>query len=461
MSGVRGALLELVARGKKDVFFTSNPVMSVYHNVYTRASPTVKEIYIAKPRNIPEWGRWVDFDIDHRGDLLKQIYLRIELPTWLPSEADSANMRGVVTDASGVTFGYCTNVGFQVIDKIQVFNDQLLIHEVYGEFMDWYLRQSHASETIYTIADDIGWYDAQNPTQMARSVSRRHYRVPVPLLGWQQLDDPGLPLVALRNTRYRIRIHFRKLEDVVVASDGRLRPEPWGERPLRVQATRDGPVVDTFKTLRREAMRSLGVSLECTYMYVGADVITFLKSQTLRIPFKTVQHHTYTIDDTQLTAAAIRPADTFGMSLPIHFVGSVERMLVGFRSEACTMAGQRSVLVSPAQTPFIRSMRLTIANIDRIKSWAPDVFHDVAAYWKHARRNPNEIYTLTFGGADPARPVGTLNFTRASLPVLYLTLNAIPYDVRTISRTTYAIVYAESWNVYEISGGKGRLMFDD
>ena len=149
MTSRSGGLLELVARGKKDLYFTSNPKITFFHSVYSRAAPFTKEIYVSAPRNVPDWGHYVDFDIDHRGDLLKRMYLRITLPTWLPSNAVAANLSGVVTDPSGVTFGYCNNVGFQVIDCIQFFQDQLLLFETYGEYLDWRLRQSYTLATTF------------------------------------------------------------------------------------------------------------------------------------------------------------------------------------------------------------------------------------------------------------------------------------------------------------------------
>ena len=106
-----GGLLELVARGKKDVFFTANPTVSFFHSAYVRAAAFTKEIYVAKPRNVPDWGQWLEFDLDHRGDLVRHFYLRIELPSWLPQDAWLANARGIVTDLSGVTYGWCNNIG--------------------------------------------------------------------------------------------------------------------------------------------------------------------------------------------------------------------------------------------------------------------------------------------------------------------------------------------------------------
>jgi hypothetical protein len=132
------------------------------------------------------------------------------------------------------------------------------------------------------------------------------------------------------------------------------------------------------------------------------------------------------------------------------------------------LAGQRSVLSASDGSEFLSSLRLNISNIDRIKQWETAVFREVTAYWKDIRIGldftfpiPQDIYIITFGAFDSAQPAGTLQFTRAVLPVLYPILAPIPMDPRNRSRKTYLLTYGEAWNVFEISGGKGRMMFDD
>ena len=283
MTSRSGGLLELVARGKKDLYFTSNPKITFLHSVYSRAAPFTKEIYVTAPRNNPDWGHYVDFDIDHRGDLTKLFYLRITLPTWLPSDAAAANPHGIVTDASGVTFGYCNNVGFQMIDCIQFFQDQLLICESYGEYLDWRLRQSYSLATTFLTGAEVG-ARGETTLDIARSATLPTLRVPIPILGWQHLEDPGLPLCALRSQRFRIRVHLRRLEEVVVASDGRLAPTPWGGRTFLVQSSAGGPVT-SVRSLPESAMHNLTIRLEQTVVYVPPDVQTWFRAQTFRFPF--------------------------------------------------------------------------------------------------------------------------------------------------------------------------------
>jgi hypothetical protein len=467
MTSRSGGLMELVSRGKKDIFFTANPKVSFFHGVYMRSVPFTKEIYVTQPRNAPDWGRWVDFDIDHRGDLAKYFFLRIQLPTWLPPLAVAANPTGIVTDASGVTFGYTNSIGFQLINKIQVFQDQVLIHEYYGEYLTWRQRQKAETGPIFLMYDEVG-SRVETPLAIGRSASLGELRVPIPVIGSEQLFEPGIPLVALSQQRWRIRIHLRKLNEVVVASDGRLLPQPWGGKPLRIQATQDGPIDTTQVTLPIESVQPILITLESTQIYLPRDANLWLKSQTLRIPYTNIRHEEFTIEDNSFTAASPPYLATVQLPFTIDMIGSVSRMLVGLRSYASTLAGQRSVLNASDGSEFLSSLRLNISNIDRIKQWETAVFREVTAFWKDIRIGldftfpiPQDIYIITFGAFDTAQPAGTLQFTRAVLPVLYPILGPIPMDPRNNSRKTYLLTYGEAWNVFEISGGKGRMMFDD
>jgi hypothetical protein len=227
-------------------------------------------------------------------------------------------------------------------------------------------------------------------------------------------------------------------------------------------------------------MKTITMSLETTQIYIPPDVHLFLKAQTLRFPIQNIQFQQFTLEDNIMTAASLNPLSTYKHPLEIEFIGSINRMLLGFRTEASNLAGQRTVLLPPQSAStntntttninsFINTLRLNIANIDRVKQWDKAIFKEVTSYWKNNRMalqlndtsKPQEVYTITLGGYDSDAPMGTLNFSRAVDTTLFLTLAAIDYDERTISRKSFALLYAETWNVYEISSGKGRLMFDD
>jgi hypothetical protein len=455
----RGGLLELVARGKKDLFFHANPSVSYFHSVYRRVAPFVEEVFVSQPRNTPEWGRWVEFDLEHRGDLVRKTYLRIKLPTWLPDTYASLNGTSIITDASGVSFGYTNNIGFQLLEKIQLFQDQVLLQELYGEYLDWRLRQLNSLATTYVIAAGVG---ARGDTslEIGRSATPGHLRVPIPLIGWENVGDPGFPMVAMRKQRFRLRILLRNLEDVVVASDQRIRPSPW-HAFFRIQRSPTA-TPETFTTLGKSAMKTIQMSLETSQVYVQKDVQEWLRIQDWRIPYRHAQHQDFTVEDNQWNAAS--SVASFSLPFRLDIVGPVGRLLTGFQQEGDRLSGWRTLLEAPAT-----QLRLNIANIDRIQPFPLQVFQDVTSYWKNQRAaqnqanldKPHSVFTLTFGGRDSKQPAGTLNFTRSTPPEVWATLASIPIDMRTKSRKSFFTVFAESWRIWQIQEGVGKCMVDE
>lgn len=462
-----GGLLELVARGKKDIFFINNPKISFYHSIYRPYSAFTKEIYIAKPRNNPEWGRYVDFDIDHRGDIVNNFHLRISLPTWLPLSVRDINNSGIVSDTSGVTFGYTNNIGYQMIDKIQLFMDSVLIQETFGEYLDWRQRMTYDFGTTYLYNTSIGTRP-ETSLAIGRSSTTNMLRVPIPLLGWGGLFDPGLPLVSLRTIRFHLRVFLRPYQEILTASDGRLNPSPF-QKTLLVQSSASSiPIQWPEPTLNSSCMKNLDICLESTNYYLGSSTNTWLKAVAFSFPFKHIQFQQYTIDDNIMNAVA--NGAPLKIPIKLDFSGTIGRLLIGFRSEASNLAGTRNILVPPIgmSTSYIQSMRVNIANIDRIQQWEPAIFREVSAYWKNKRMPlrldnttlPDDIFVITFNGYDSPDPSGTLSFTRAVLPTLYVIPSPTMYDIRNISRRTFTYIYAEGWNLYEVKNGKGNLAFD-
>jgi hypothetical protein len=454
MSSHRGGLLELIARGKKDAFFNQNPKVAYFHSVYRKYAATTEELHLTAPKNQPDWGKWCEFDLEHRGDLVRKFHLRITLPTWLPPHIAAVNHKSVVTDAAGVTYGYCNNIGYQMIEKIQLFQDQVLLQELYGEYLDWKVRQAVPLATTLVMAAAVG-SRGDTALEIGRSAIQQEMRVAIPILGWESVGDPGFPTIALRNQRFRLRVLLRPLAEVVTASDGRLAPKPWGTT-MRIQRVAGGPL-EPFQTLPYESVaKGLGMMLETTQVYVSADVQEWLKAGRWLIPFRSSQHQPYTIQDYQMNAASLTA--NFALSFPLDFTGYSPRMFVAFQQRGARLAGQRGQYLAAAT-----AMRVNVANLDRIQPWSPAVFREVTTYWKNIRATttPQEIYTIVFGGKEALQPAGTLNFTRAAVPELWINFGATPIDTRTMSREVTLLVYVETWEILEIQGGKGRLYLSE
>ena len=62
---------------------------------------------------------------------------------------------------------------------------------------------------------------------------------------------------------------------------------------------------------------------------------------------------------------------------------------------------------------------------------------------------------------ESRQPTGAVNFTTASRPTLAIDLRDVPPNPRTGERMTELQICGESWGVYEVVAGRGRMLFLD
>ena len=393
-----GGLLDLVARGKKDTFFTSNPKISHFHSVYPKQPAFTQEVRLTQPRNKPDWGKWTDFEIEAVGDVVKNFVLLIDLPSWLPLVQAKLNPTAITTDLSGVEYGYCQDIGYLLIDKVQVFNDQIKIHEFWGQWLEWRRGQQHNS-SIYN--KSAGRHNP-GPNTIAQAATPGQLRIHLPVIGNQFPDDMGFPMTAVSNQRFRMRVFLRKLEDVIEASDGRLNPQPWGQT-FKQQIARS-ELAQQFETLQRYEIPSPILTLETTQIYISRDAQEYLRKTVISVPFQEVQQCQFTIEDPRWLPV-INTGSTVSVPLPLDFIGPTSQITVGVQTEASIYAGQLYQLNPPPNgaSSFLLDLRLNMGTIDRINQWSSSIMRDVSNYYKLYKesRDPYDgvlnVYTLTFG----------------------------------------------------------------
>ena len=449
MSTTRNAgLLELVSRGKKDTYFTHGATRSFFHGVYPKCAAFTEEVYITQARNAGAFGTWVEFPIEHRGDLVRDVKLRLTLPTWLPTGAASVNGTGLVTLLDGSTLGYVNGVGHYALERIQLYNDQILLQEFWGEQLAWRNAQIRSDVQTIALGTTLG-YRYESVLAVGRSATPPTYYVPSPLM--------ELPLVALSGTRLRLRVLLKPLEQLIVSSAGTAYLAPWGRR-LSVQAMQNGSVDTSQVILARDQIAAPGLSLEAVHVYVPKDIRGWLKSRSWQIPIVQMQQQLFTLEDNQYNLASTT-ATPVTLPLRLDMIGAVSQLFFAVQSQGSVLSNLLNVYTASDGSPFLTSIRLNIANIDRVQSLSTDVYKLVVPYWKHIRTNLDEIYTMSFGGIDETQAAGTLNLTRATRPVFYITLKGVPYDYRSSDRTAYLRIYGLSWNVFEIEHGSCKVMF--
>ena len=457
---IEGSLYELVARGNKDVYFIRDDKDSknVFDNRYNPTPPQIAELRRLPPLNQPGFGRSFEFQVEIAGDLFVEPTLLIELPSWLPPPQAVLNPKSVVTDASGITYGYTNGIGFFLFEKIQLLQDNILLQEFSGDAL-WATSRSRGTLNSAFLDNRLVGLHSGSSLSVARNATPGLLRLPLPLFGCQSLDDGGFPACCIPQQQYRIRCFLRKLEDLVEASDGRVKPSPWNQSGWLIQSSASGPVT-TFSTLPIQEIQSPSILLETRHVYTDAE--TRLKLQEVRneIPFERVYENIFT--QNQYDYAPIERGAIASITRRLEGVHPAARIVNFFRSKVALQRNQLwNISNDISGGEFYNNMKLVIAGKDRETLFSPLVWRKLVAHAKEERDSglPFAIMNWTVGDVRSRRqplarqPEGSVNFTTADRPTLYIELN----DVIGKNTVLYSIV--ETWACMVTEDYRATLWF--
>jgi hypothetical protein len=112
-------------------------------------------------------------------------------------------------------------------------------------------------------------------------------------------------------------------------------------------------------------------------------------------------------------------------------------------------------------------MKLVIAGRDRESLQEPFVLQGMSQLVKDEKGSGVNIGEMKWTTGEkygviypiPRQPEGTVNFTTADRPTLYLELANVRPDGVMGQRKSEFRVFTEGWDVYDVREGRGRLMF--
>jgi hypothetical protein len=503
-----GALYELVARGAKDKYFfirdaSNNSVIpeNPFSSVYEPTAPRIPETRSQQPLNAADFGRPVEFQLETFGDILTDMTVLIDLPAWFDSLPVTAaagaaagpqavrqsvlanDWRCADADASGVTFGYTNGIGYTLFERIQLFQDRIMLVDITGDSLQAMQATDSSWNWAYLTDRLVGKHDG-SVRSIGINAQPGRLRLRLPWPGCQNRDDGGFPLCAARSQNFRVRLVLRRLEDIIEGSDGRFFPKPWAADaggsqkigPVRNFKAVDVNGVTMYTTsLPREKIGAPTVQLETTQLYISPADSEALQKATLQIPFRNYEDQEYTANEPDYA-----PFDKATPLVPIRrrLEGShpVERVLWYFREVQALQAGQRwkltadTVYAGPSLNTtrdFYTGLKLIIAGQDREDLWPPAIWQEVESYVKDDKwsgRQQNEMrWSL---GSQFERPAGAarqlegaVNFSTADRPTFYMNLLNVLHNPVTQQRKTFLQICTEQWDVMEFEGGRCRMLF--
>jgi len=500
-SSGQGALFELVARGVKDTYFVKDSKESFYpyDASYDSSAHHLAERKTMVPINGTAWGNTFEVEIDAYGDILTECAFEIDLPSWIPQIPRILNgpvyqpnvingLYPITENGTSNSYGYVNYIGYFLFERIQFYQDQFLIQEWSGDGLlakqlsEGSYTSSFLEQTLGGLIEPI---DPITNLPLDRGIQLRatpgHLRVKLPLPGLQCPGDGGFPLVAMAWQKFRIRATLRKLEDLVVCSNPLIsKPNltPW-LLPQFTYVGEDGVPI-TFQPNTLAEMGNPTILLSTIQDYVPPRVQEELRSTVIQIPFRRQFENNFTFGELDYI-----PLDKGGVAAVTRRLDGrhpTEKIFWFFRTQNALDKNHLDDFsnnyfdthipnaTNPFTIPyeaFYYRIKLVIAGKDRENLHEPFLWQDICQLVKDEKASGLGIGEMkwstgsNYGTIYPAarQPEGTVNFTTADRPTLYLELANITGSPIDGKRKSEFRVFTEGWDVYDVREGRGRLLF--
>jgi hypothetical protein len=262
-----GGLIQLVGVGAQNELINGNPSMTHFRAVYRRhtnfAMDQIRMPFTASNLEFPATGtRTISCRVDRYAQLLHDCYLVLTLPDiWSPLKYLGQSVLPPSgydqrTTAIGYEFEWIENIGYNLIDHVDITMNGQVIQNLRGEWLKLYSYMTHDANKraivnemtgnvpeLYNPAhayDRNGQYPhaitptvlpSASPQTKTLEPSIRSRQLVIPLHFWF-CENPGLalPLVSLQNSEVYINVTLRNVNDLYTVVDVNPQSPTYGQR---------------------------------------------------------------------------------------------------------------------------------------------------------------------------------------------------------------------------------------
>jgi len=442
-----GSLYELVARGVKDKYFIQDDTQAIhpFDWRYTKYPDTIPEERWTVPLNPGRFGGRCEFEFELPADVLIEAYLEIVLPSLLPQNIDVSVGRH--TDAEGHVYGYVSGIAYFLFEKIEIYQDKILLQEVSGDTL-FAAALTKGSYNQSLLTDKLAGIHRGSSLEIMRNASPGKLELRLPMIGCGD-GDPGLPICALRDQPFRLRLTLRPLEKLI-ESDGPY-VDPWNRN---------------FQGLIRDNIKQPTLSLRTKQLYLSNETREILAKETLTIPYIRYFDNIFNINQLEYNSVQNGGSATIVRYLDASY--TVERIVTYFRNNADMRLNRLwKFNNSLGDGQYYSSIKLTVAGKIREEAWGPSVWQHVVGNAKEERTSSKNIAVINWSRgwriSDKTtalrEPSGGLNFSTATRPMLTLVLNDVVVDSGLGHKQVFMSSSCESWALYKIRNRRGGLEY--
>lgn len=261
-----GGLIQLVGVGAQNELVNGNPTMTHFRAVYRKhtnfAMEQIRMPFTSSNLEFSAIGtRTISCRIDRYAQLLHDCYLIITLPDiWSPLKYLSGSLPpsgyDARTNSIGYEFQWIPNIGYNLIDQVEITMNGQSIQTLRGEWLKMYSYLTHDANkreivdqmvgNVPEMYDPVHAYDrngqyphaitpinlpSASPQTKTPEPSIRSRQLVVPLHFWF-CENPGmaLPLVSLQNSEVYINVTLRQVTDLYTVVDVNSASPTYGQR---------------------------------------------------------------------------------------------------------------------------------------------------------------------------------------------------------------------------------------
>lgn len=462
-TSVEGGLYELVARGVKDKYFFKDEKDAVHPFQWTfdRYPACLPEERWTQPLNQIKFGARCEFEFDLPGDILLEAALSIELPSWLTPPFAERNGT-TLTHEEGFpdrTYGYVRGIAYFLFERIELYQDNILLQEVSGDSLYFAARHKDSWNQGYLTQKLAGDHDG-SALSIQRNATPGKLELRIPMIGCATPGDRGLPIAGIRNQAFRLRLTLRSLDRLIECSDPAvLQPKPW-----KLRFTQG---LETAAAVPLEQIGQPIITLRTKQLYLTNEAAAQVAADTFEVPY--IRYFDNVFGANQLDYAPIPKGGTAYLVKYLDATFTVERIVTYFRNSG-DVARNRLWQIENLYNPsgdYYSNLQLTIAGQLREGIWGPSIWELATAHAKEERFSKTHLPLLSWtrgwrtDDMPPAvrEPTGGINFTTADRPMTSAVLTDIAVNPVLGYKQSELNQCCESWAVYKIEKGRGKLLY--
>ncbi len=413
------ALLQLVARGKQDVYLTGDPQLTFFKHVFRRYTPFAMESIPIEFDGRADFGQRISCLIPRKADLLSTLFLEVDLP---PIDVSSNTTH----------YWWVNDIGHALIEDVSIEIGELEIDKHTGEWLNIWGELTTPADKRDGYNEMVGHWNVYPP---GLEVSQRSLHLSIPLRFWFcSRIGAALPLIALQAHPVRLIIHLRKFQDLW-----------WSDTTPDFCVPPAGPF-----------------SIERCQLF--GDYIYLDKEERQRFA---ATKHEYLIDQLQISPPQSVAAGRTATNITLNFnhpckefvwVVQQERMRKTWHewfNFSNTLYGGEPGIVP---TDLLESAILRLDGMDRFYRRGSQYFRIVQPYKHHTCVPNNYIYVYSFAlEPEMEQPSGSLNCSRIDDIQIHMTFTTPVAPEQPQERRV--TVYGLNYNILRIVGGLGGLAF--